>query len=98
MPFHKKVLEDTRYRIHWIRNYYMNGKQIRTVHFYPHFPSERIVLYKIFKGLHYNIINNPDKVRSLAIYWEDVTFRNRDEVIDKISKNEKVINIKSLDI
>ncbi|MBE0661298.1 MAG: hypothetical protein IH597_02425 [Bacteroidales bacterium] len=98
MPFLKKVLEDTRYRIRWIRNYYRNGKKIRTVLFYPHFPSKSTVLYKIFKGLHYNITNNPDKLRSLTIYWEDVTIRNRNAVIEKISKSEKVINIKSLDI
>lgn len=98
MPFLKKVLEDTRYRIRWIRNYYRNGNQIRTVLFYPHFPSKSTVLYKIFKKLHYNITNNPEKIRSLAIFWEDTTIRHANVEIGIISKYEKVINIKSLDI
>jgi hypothetical protein len=98
MPFLKQVMEDACYRIRWFRNYYRNGKQIRTVLFYPQFPSKSTVLYKIFKGLHYNITNNPDKVRSLAIYWEDVTVRNGNEVINEISKREKVVNLISADI
>ncbi len=98
MPFLKKVFEDSRYRIRWIRNYYRNGNQIRTVLFYPHFPSKSTVLYKIFKKLNYNITNNPDKVRSLAIYWEDVTIRNGNEVINEISKSEKLVNQSSADI
>jgi hypothetical protein len=98
MPFLKKVLEDARYRIRWIRNYYRNDKQIRTVLFYPQFPSKSTVLYKILKKLHFNITNNPDKVRSLAIYWEDVTVRSANQRIWQISQTEKVINLNSLNI
>lgn len=98
MPFLKKVLEDLRYRIRWFLNYYKNGKTIRTVLFYPHFPSKSTVLYKIFRSLNYNITNNPSRTRSLIIYWEDVTIRRENEVVKKLSKKEKIINLKSIDI
>jgi hypothetical protein len=98
MPFLKKVLEDLRYRIRWFLNYYKNGKTIHTVLFYPHFPSKSTVLYKIFRSLNYNITNNPAKTRSLIIYWEDVTIRRENEVVNKLSRNERIINLKSIDI
>ncbi len=98
MPFLKRILEDVLYRLRWILNYYRNGKQIRTVLFYPHYPSKSTVLYKIFKKFNFNITNNPEKIRSLVIYWEDVTKRNQNDFIIHLSGKEKVINLKSTDI
>jgi len=98
MPFLKKALEDLRYRIRWFLNYYKNGKTIRTVLFYPHFPSKSTVLYKIFRSLNYNITNNPAQTRSLIIYWEDVTIRRENEIINKLSRKERIINHQSIDI
>ncbi len=98
MPFPKKMLEDTMYRIYWLINYLKNGKQIKTALFYPQFPSKSTVLHKAFRYLNFNITNNPDKIHSIVIFWYDWTFSEPDAQILELAKTKKVVNLHCNDI
>jgi len=75
MPFIKEVYEDLYFIARFKMLLLLNGFQIKTVLFYPEFPSKRTILYKVFKGLKYNITNNPKIKHQVSIYWENQTFR-----------------------
>jgi hypothetical protein len=93
MPFPKKILEDTLYRIYWLINYFKNGKQIKTALFYPQFPSKSTVLHKAFRKLNFNITNNPHKTHSVVIFWVDWTYREPDAKILELAKTGKIVNL-----
>ncbi len=98
VPFPKRLLEDCLYRIRWVLNYYRNGSEIKTAFFYPKYPSKQMLLYKAFRYLNYNITNNPDKKRSVSIFWDELTERTPDSLVIKLSKNEHFVNLHCNDI
>lgn len=98
MPIAKVLLEDFLFRIRKFILFYRNGRQHRTALFYPSYPSKRMVLYKIFKRLRYNITNNPTLPHDVIIYWEDITCRGTNELIGQWAKTRTVINLNSRDI
>ena len=98
MPILKVLLEDGLFRIRRFIIFYRNGRRHRTALFYPSYPSKRMVLYKIFRRLRYNITNNPTLPHDVIIYWEDNTYRRSNELIGQWAKIRKVINLNSRDI
>lgn len=98
VPFPKKVLEDIVYRLRFIILYFLNGFRVRTVLFYPAYPSKRSVLYKMLKVLRYNRTNNPRQAFDAAIHWETETFRKLQPLLEQIRHSKRVINFHCRDI
>ncbi len=98
VPFPKKLLEDFIYRIRYVFLFFRNGFQVKTVLFYPDYPSKRSVLYKLLRILKYNRTNNPGKKFDLAIHWDIQTFRKDQPLLNRIDGDRHVINIGCTDI
>ena len=62
--------------------------------FYPQQPSEYTTIYKLIKLLNYEMVNNPQQMHDVAIYWEDTTFRKKHKIIN----DSKIINADCNDI
>ncbi|MFC2135500.1 hypothetical protein ACFLR4_04855 [Bacteroidota bacterium] len=92
------ILDSIVYHIRFIYLFFKNGFKIKTALFYPRRPSSKASLVRILKYLNYNISWNPKVKYDIAINWEDVTFRSRDEVLTKLTKESKVINADCTDI
>ena len=97
-PFPKVLLENVIYWLRYYRLYYKHKKNIKTALFYPHYPSKRAVLYKIFGILDYNRTNNPGTHYDVVINWQDATFRKHDAVLEKIAGEQRIINYYCTDI
>ncbi len=97
-PFPKVLLENVIYWLRYYRLYYKHKKNIKTALFYPHYPSKRAVLYKIFGILDYNRTNNPGTHYDVVINWQDATFRKNDAVLEKIAGEQRIINYYCTDI
>ena len=78
-------------------NSMINGKEAKTILFYPDFPHKRTIIYKILKHLKFNITSNPAHKFDLVFYWKDVTFRDEQLLLNKFNI-EKVMNINCRDI
>jgi hypothetical protein len=98
VTFPKRILEDIIYRIRYTRLYFQNNYQVRTVLFYPAYPSKRSVLYKILGVLKYNRTNNPTRKFDLAIHWDPETYQEEQPVLNAIQKEKKVLNIRCHDV
>ncbi|MBN2890742.1 MAG: hypothetical protein JXL97_02655 [Bacteroidales bacterium] len=91
-------LKDTSYLIRKIYFFFANGFKNKNILIYPHYPGRKAGMFQLAKKLNYNLTNKIPKKYELAVYWEYETFRKEFELIDKISKHKKVINLKSRDI
>lgn len=96
MPLLKELYEDIYFitRFAWL--FFANGFKVKTVLFYPEFPSKRTILYKVLKGLNYNITNNPKFNYQVSIYWENQTFRKPASELKVL--DEKTVNRNCIDI
>jgi hypothetical protein len=65
---------------------------------YPDKPKSYHILYEICKHLGWKITNDLTKDADLAIYFEDVTCRNKDEAMKEYEKEHEVLNSESYDI
>lgn len=99
-PFWKWIYKDIKYIIRYWRLYYKNKHKHNTVLFYPEYPLKRNLLHQIFKSLDYNITNNPNQTFQFVIKCKDTTIDtgNGNEILDKLSRNYKIINKDCLDI
>ncbi|RPI71857.1 MAG: hypothetical protein EHM47_09355, partial [Ignavibacteriales bacterium] len=91
--FFKKAGQELSFYI----NNISNGRNSKTILFYPEYPHKRTIIYKILKHLKCNITANPKHSFDLVFYWEDKTFR-QDQLIFKRFNKEKVINFNCTDI
>jgi hypothetical protein len=91
------LLKKAEQEILFYLNSVLNGRQAKTILFYPEYPQHRTIIYKILKHLRYNITSNPNHKSDLAFYWEDTTFRKTQFVFKKFNP-EKMININCTDI
>jgi len=98
MPLPKRLLEDTIFKIRYIRLYCKNNRKIRTFLFYPQYPSKRSVLYKIAGLMNYNRTNNSSLKFEYVINWQDTTFRKRIPFLEELQKRQHVINLNCDDI
>jgi len=70
----------------------------KTILFYPQKPSSRNVIWKLCHLNAFKITSNPNEKFDIAFNWEDATFRKKDKILKKLSKNHNVFNIKCKDI
>ena len=99
MPWLKELYEDLYFIIRFVVLFLANGFKSITVLFYPEFPSKRTILYKVLKGLNYNITNNPKFKYQVSIYWENQTFRkpaSELNVFDETTVNRNCIDISKI--
>ena len=99
MPWLKELYEDLYFIIRFVVLFLANGFKPKTVLFYPEFPSKRTILYKVLKGLNYNITNNPKFKYQVSIYWENQTFRkpaSELNVFDETTVNRNCIDISKI--
>ena len=99
MPWLKELYEDLYFIIRFVVLFLANGFKSKTVLFYPEFPSKRTILYKVLKGLNYNITNNPKFKYQVSIYWENQTFRkpaSELNVFDETTVNRNCIDISKI--
>jgi hypothetical protein len=94
----KRVLEDLIYRLRYAILYVNNGLKVKTVLFYPTYPSKRSVLHKMLGLLGYNRTNNPTKKHDLVINWDLETFRQSDQVLEQLGTRGRVLNMNCKDI
>ena len=93
VPYHKAIYKNILYHIRKARLYYKNGKQHKTVLFYPEFPKSRSAMYNTFREMDYNVTNNPDEEHEFLIAWEDTTSRKEYEYLNEKNKLFPVPNI-----
>jgi len=99
MPLLKELYEDIYFIIRFVVLFLANGFNVKTVLFYPEFPSKRTILYKVLKGLNFNITNNPKFNYQVSIYWENQTFRkpaSELNVFDENTVNRNCIDISKI--
>jgi len=98
MPLPEVIYKEIIFAFQEWGNYFMNGFKTKTLLAYPHFPSRHSALYKLCRFMHFNITNRLDRPFDIAIYYEDTTHRRQFHEMEEISKERKVINLKSRDI
>lgn len=98
VPFHKAIYKNLLYHIRKARLYYKNGKQHKTVLFYPEFPKSRSAMYNTFREMDYNITNNPNEEHEFLIAWEDTTSRPEYDYLNEKNKIFPVPNIHNREI
>lgn len=96
MPLIERLIKDFKYLLFKIINFFKNGFKNKTILVYPEYPNKRTTIFKIAKLLNYNLTNNINAEYSLAINWEDVTFRKKYPELEHLPS--KIINIKSSNI
>lgn len=94
----KRILEDLVYRFRYALLYFYNGLKVKTILFYPTYPSKRSVLFKMVGILGYNRTNNPNRKHDLVINWDLETFRGSDPVLEHLLTRGRVLNIDCKDI
>ncbi|MBD2196488.1 MULTISPECIES: hypothetical protein [Calothrix] len=70
----------------------------KTILFYPDKPYPGTVIYKICLHLGYSITNDPTKKFDLAFKWQDSTFSQPDNFLQKLAARTEVFNINCNDI
>ncbi|GAB4300397.1 MAG: hypothetical protein Kow0068_23690 [Marinilabiliales bacterium] len=78
--------------------FFINGFKIKRVLTYPELPRKRTSFYKLCKRMNLAITNKPRKKILFAAQWEDITIRERAEVLEKLATKKTVLNINCRDI
>lgn len=76
-----------RYTFYWI----LNGFRTQTILFYPEMPFREAVLVKIAHKLRFNVTNNPKLACKVAIQWQDVTYRQENDMLKRM--DVKTLNL-----
>jgi hypothetical protein len=92
-----QILKKAEHELAYYFNSILNGKEAKTILFYPEYPHKRTIIYKILKHLKYNITNNPKHKSDIVFYWLDATFRKDEHVLSQFNSS-KVMNINCTDI
>lgn len=88
----KWFFKDFYFVLNFIYTYIANRGKVRTVLFYPDYPSKRAVLYKVFRKARFNITNNPRFMHEIGIFWSENTVRSKDELSQQLNKKQHLIN------
>lgn len=94
----QKAINTLVYTLTFIYLFFRNGFKNKTAFFYPRKPGHRTAIYKTLKSLHFNISDNPKCKFNIAINWEDTTFRKPGQLIEALSKTNKILNSNCSDI
>lgn len=93
----KRFLKRSFYFLH---RYYLHFKKSRPkqILFHPQLPGWKTGIHNILINLEISITDNPSAPFTLAIFWEDRTFRRRRKKLDILQDTKKVINYHCTDI
>ncbi|MFC1499847.1 hypothetical protein ACFL6T_02365 [Candidatus Zixiibacteriota bacterium] len=83
-----------RFALLWIRN----GFRAETVLFYPEYPHNKTMLFKICRQCGFNITTNLDRSCDLAFAWENTTWRDEYPELNAIAVQQRVLNVRCRDI
>lgn len=97
-PWHKTLFKELLFGARFAFLYVRNGFRNRTVLFYPEFPLYKTHINRFLLGTRFNITNNPDLPFDLVVAWEDTTHRPRYALLDRLSRDYRVLNLECRDI
>ncbi|MFH1322057.1 MAG: hypothetical protein ABII90_15570 [Bacteroidota bacterium] len=97
MPVLEMTIKDMLFQSKETINYLKNNFTHKTIVAHPHFPSKKTTIYKICNTLNYNITNKLNRKYDLAVYFENSTYRNEFQNLEKL-EGKKVINLFSRNI
>lgn len=98
MPFFERLLKDINYALLYLKNCFSGNPKGDTIFVHPHYPSRGSSLYKIAKQLKLNLSNKIKKRTPAVVYWEYATLRQEFHLLEKLSRNIKVVNLHSRNI
>lgn len=93
----KWIFKDLYFVVYFVYSYIVNRGKLRTVLFYPDYPSKRAVLYKVFRNAHFNITNNPQFRHEMGIFWTEQTTRTKDAIAHELNEKQHLINFNFID-
>jgi hypothetical protein len=97
VSFLKWIFKDVYFVLYFVYSYVANGGKVRTVLFYPDYPSKRAVLYKVFRNAHFNITNNPRFIHEIGIFWTEKTTRTNDAITHVLNNKQHLVNFDFID-
>jgi hypothetical protein len=92
VSFLKAIAKDLFFLTYYAYSFILNRGRVKTVLFYPDYPSKRAVLYKVFRLAGYNITNNPESRYIKSVFWSEKTIRDHDTVAIKLHSGAPMIN------
>lgn len=95
-PPWKIFLKRSFYNLH---HYYLHlkKKDPPKILFYPHLPGWKTAIHQILMNQGVGLTDNPSDVYTMAIFWDDRTFRRRREKLESLN-DFKIINYHCTDI
>lgn len=96
-PPWRRFLKRSFYFLHRSYLHFKKSKP-KQILFHPQLPGWQTGIHKILMNLGIGVTDNPSEPFTMAIFWEDRTFRRRRNKLDVLYSTKKIINYHCTDI